>query len=114
MSIKLSLTLAAALADMREGHRVLIVAANRDAVAHMVGVARGKLLDGERLRRSAGSEEITSTAGGWIRFACYTSATHGAGRGLTLDRIHLDHSALWDELAPTLSTAALGATITHH
>ncbi|MFE3051590.1 hypothetical protein [Nocardia sp. NPDC059239] len=110
----LSPTLDAALADMREGHQVLIVAANRDAIARMVNDARPQLRPGERLNVTNGGERITRFDGGWIYFRCYSAVTRGSGRGFSLDRVHVDHTELWDELAPTLVNAAPGPTITHH
>lgn len=114
MSIAQDLILDAALADMREGRRVVLISANREAIGRLIGSARAKLLPGEKLLRSVGNGEITRVGGGLIRFLGYTGTTRGVGRGMTVDRVHVDHSVLWDELAPMLATAAPGLTVTHH
>ncbi|MFE3060682.1 hypothetical protein [Nocardia sp. NPDC059239] len=114
MSTALGSTLDAALADMREGHCVLVVAANRDAIARMVNDARAQLRPGERLNVTNGGERITRFDGGWIYFRGYSGVTRGSGRGFSLDRVHVDHTELWVELAAALVNAKPEPTITHH
>ncbi|MFE3597587.1 hypothetical protein ACFXOH_23015 [Bacillus subtilis] len=114
MSVVLNLALAAALVDMRKGHRVLVVTENRDAVAHLLHAARQFLRTGERLNVTNGGQQITCPSGGWIRFRYYSGVTRGSVRGFTLDRVHVDHFKLWDELEPALNSAAAGPAITHH
>lgn len=95
-------SVAAALADMREGRRVLVIAPGRQAVVELWATACGVLVDGERSYRSVGAERIARKAGGWIMFR-----TYGAGvRGLELDSVYIDNTAMFTAMSPTLSAAA--------
>ncbi|GAB3211321.1 hypothetical protein [Nocardia tengchongensis] len=98
-----------ALADMRDGLRVLLVAPTNDAISKLLAEASEKLREGETIRKSAGGT-ITGS-GGWIRFCLYLNPADG--RGLTVDRVYVDHADLWKRLAPTMSGSTNGPVITH-
>ncbi|MFD6357930.1 hypothetical protein [Nocardia tengchongensis] len=114
-----------ALADMRAGLRVLIVAPSDDAITTLLTKAMEQLREGERAqrshqtplvfarpaRRSDQDATLSGSDGGWIRFCRYMN--RAAARGFTVDRIYVDHAELWDRLAPTMVGSIDGPVITH-
>jgi hypothetical protein len=105
--------IARVLADMRTGCRVLVVAPTADAARAMHEQAAARLATGELARRSA-TVRITRNDGGWIEFRSYVSVRGGATRGMSLDRVYVDHTELCAILAPCLVTSRDGAGIVHY
>ncbi|MGY4098058.1 hypothetical protein ACW2Q0_00595 [Nocardia sp. R16R-3T] len=98
-----------ALADMRAGRRVLLIAPSAVAVTRLVDKALPLLRAGESARQRPAT--ITGDRG-WIQLRPYPTS-RDSGRGLTLDRIYFDHSELYELLAPALSFATNGDRIVH-
>jgi hypothetical protein len=92
-----------ALADMREGRRVLVISANESGVIDLLNAMTERTLSSERAYRAAHHRRIESRTGGTIRFATYA---HAAVRGLTLDSVYFDHSRIMAEVAPAMCTSA--------
>ncbi|OXR46658.1 hypothetical protein B7C42_01633 [Nocardia cerradoensis] len=86
-----------ALVDMRNGGRVLVVAPTQSAAVALFDNASRRLTDGETGHRSH-SPRIRGAGEGWIQFQSFSAA----GRGLTLDRVYVELSALVTELAPAV------------
>lgn len=104
-----------ALADMRAGRRVLIVTPTNDAAASMRDQFSARLAAGESVRSTGGHcYRVTTQGGGWIEFRSYISIRNGGVRGMTLDRIYVDHTELHRELMPALVTARDGGKIVHY
>ncbi|MFE7746858.1 hypothetical protein, partial [Nocardia sp. NPDC057455] len=70
---------------------------------------------GEKAYKASGCERITAPDGGRIHFRIYGSVVHGgACRGLSVDRVYVDHSDLHASLAPCLLLAPDGlANVVH-
>lgn len=77
-----------ALADMRSGRSVLVVASDAPTAKKLFDAARSQLELGETARRPS----ITHSNGGWISFE-HHGTVQAAVRGLQLDRVYFDHSA---------------------
>ena len=90
-----------ALADMRDGRRVMLIVEDSDAIRATIAEARRKLAEGEQARSVR--PRITGRDGGWI-VVC-TRRTPGTGRGLSLDRVYFDHTRLYREIAPCMVTS---------
>lgn len=104
-----------ALADMRAGRRVLIVASSNVAAASMRHRFVERLVAGESVSSPGSSHHRVSRHGdGWIAFISYTSIRLGGGRGMELDRIYVDETELHRELMPALATARDGGKIVHY
>jgi hypothetical protein len=98
-----------ALADMRDGRRVLLIAPSAAAVTRLGYKALPLLRAGE----SARQRPATITGGrGMIHLRPYPTSRE-SGRGLTLDRVYFDHSDLYEALLPALSFAIDGGRIVH-
>lgn len=94
-----------ALADMREGRRVMVIALARNAtrLTQLLDEARGKLHADEWAQHSAQQSRIARRGGdGLIEFRTFGSIVQGGGRGLTLDRVYIDHAALVEEIGPAV------------
>lgn len=103
-----------ALADMRNGLRVLVIAANERAVTALLDYAGEQLQDSEKMRRTQGTQRIAGSKPGVVVFISYADAGNtGGGRGLSLDSVYVDHTALWNALAPTMIGKPGGPDITH-
>ncbi|WP_306357441.1 MULTISPECIES: hypothetical protein [unclassified Nocardia] len=110
----MSTALDRALADMREGRVVLVVAASNDTIADHVAAVAGQLREGETAWRTYGSQRVAAPGGGSIVFRSYASVVHnGGGRGLSVDHVYIDHGELYEQLAPTLVCSRDIVAITH-
>lgn len=87
-----------ALADMRSGLHVAVVASTGDTLDRLAVCARRLLRDGERI----GWRMITDGTG---TIALRLYATAGLARGLELDRVYFDHSGVYEQFAPTMCTS---------
>ncbi|WP_280371135.1 hypothetical protein [Nocardia wallacei] len=93
-----------ALADMREGRKVMVIAVvpNHDGLTPLLNKAVDQLLDGERAYSSRDNARITAPGGGWIAFRTVGGIQGGGGRGLELDRVYIDHAELMRRIAPAV------------
>lgn len=91
-----------ALEDMRHGARVMLILPSDRAIDAAIFEARTKAEAGERVRRR--HPRIDRSLGGSIVLSIY-SRFSVSGRGLTLDRIYVDHSELYLQLAPCMATS---------
>ncbi|MGI5222185.1 hypothetical protein [Nocardia sp. CA-290969] len=103
---------ALALADMRAGRRVLVIAPSSSTAKALRDRMTAQLADGETARNANGNHRITSAGPGWIEIRGYTSVRLGACRGVVLDRVYVDHSELTTELAMRLGSSR-SADIVH-
>lgn len=95
-----------ALTDMREGRRVLVITPGRQAAVELWADACGALVDGGKSYRSVGDERIVRKAGGSIAFRTYDGVHPDSLRGLELDSVYIDNTAVFTALSPCLSAAA--------
>ena len=93
-----------ALADMREGRKVLVVSADEPGIARLFDLFAEGAEAGERVYRAAHRQRIERGAGGRITFATYGGAR--TLRGIDLDSVYLDHSRVREALMPNLCTSA--------
>lgn len=103
-----------ALADMRDGLGVLVIASTAPAADDAFKEAARGLVRGERAHRGAGHIRIDRTGGGWIVFRGYSTITRGGGRGLSVDRVLFDHRDLYEQIAPMFVTARAGFQVEHY
>lgn len=92
-----------ALADMRAGRRVLVIAPSDTTRRDLRNRIAARLTESETVRRSGNCDRVTAPGDGWIEIRGYTSVRHGACLGIRLDRVYVDHSELSAELALRLA-----------
>ncbi|MGW6699626.1 hypothetical protein [Nocardia sp. NPDC055049] len=88
-----------ALADMRAGQNVALIASTGRTLDRIHDQSRKLLRDGERIGR-----RMISNGTGSVTLSLYASSP-SALRGLEVDRAYFDHSDIHAVLAPTMCTS---------
>lgn len=94
------------LADMRQGKRVLYLAANLDQARDVLDQLQAELLPDEKGRRAHGMERVESPTGGFIKLQSVGSS----GCGMSPDVVVIDaHLSIreWEDIAPLMVRAEL-------